>query len=145
MTTRFDKIFWLLLLALGLALVALVYSASGGIVPVKPTIYKHAEVTQGMGAADLLTKPVPVPVLRVQEIEFKLPRTDYTNVWWALESAVIESVTDALPLRTYEWQTGTNSPLIWQTELNCVTNWVMTVTNHGEPVKLYRLKGRFHP
>ena len=98
-----------------------------------------------MGAADLLAKPVPVPVLRVQEIEFKLPRTDYTNVWWALESAVIESVTDALPLRTYEWQIGADLPVIWQTELSCVTNWVMTVTNHGEPVKLYRLKGRFHP
>ena len=143
--TRFDKIFWLLLLALGLALVALVYSASGQPVPKKPKVWKHAEVTQGMGAADLIAKAAVVPVLRVQEIEFKLPRTDYTNVWWALESAVIESVTDALPLRTYEWQIGADLPVIWQTELICVTNWVMTVTNHGEPVKLYRLKGRFHP
>jgi len=123
--TRFDKIFWLLLLALGLALVALVYSASGGIVPVKPTIYKHAEITQGMGAADLLAKPVPVPVPRVQEVQFRLARTDYTNVWWALQYSL--------------------DGRAWQTERETVTELVTTVTNRGEPVKLYRLKGRFHP
>ena len=123
--TRFDKIFWLLLLALGLALVALVYSASGQPVPKKPKVWKHAEVTQGMGAADLLAKPVPVPVLRVQEVEFKLPRTDYTNVWWALESSL--------------------DGRAWLTERETVTELVMTVTNLGEQKKFYRLKGRFHP
>ena len=122
---RCDKIFWLLLVALGLALVALVYSASGQPGPKKPKVWKHAEVTQGMGAADLLAKPAPVPVLRVQEVEFRLARTDYTNVWWALESS--------LDGRT------------WQTERETVTELVTTVTNRGEPVKLYLLKGRFHP
>ena len=79
MTSRFDKIFWLLLVALGLALVALVYSASEQPVPKKPKVWTHVEVTQGMGAADLLAKPVPVP--HVREVEFRLARTDYTNVW----------------------------------------------------------------
>ena len=116
-------------LCLGLILAILVAFGAmlvhGGIVPVKPTIYKHAEVTQGMGAADLLAKPVPVPGLRVQEVEFRLARTDYTNVWWALESSL--------------------DGRAWQTERETVTELVMTVTNLGEQKKFYRLKGRFHP
>ena len=79
-------------ICLGLILAILVgfgaMLVQGGIVPKKPKHYKHAEVTQGLGAADLLAKPVPVPVLRVREVEFRLARTDYTNVWWAMESSL---------------------------------------------------------
>ena len=65
--TRFDKIFWLLLLALGLALFALVYDTSAAPVPKKPKTFKHAEVTQGLGAAALIA-PAAVPVLPKQAI-----------------------------------------------------------------------------
>ena len=121
--TRYWKVFWALVLMLGLALMALVCDSRGQPVPKKPKVWKHAEVTQGMGAVDLLAKPVPVP--HVREVEFRLARTDYTNVWWALESSL--------------------DGRAWLTERETVTELVMTVTNLGEQKKFYRLKGRFHP
>ena len=72
-----------------------------------------------------MARAAVVPVLRVQEVEFRLARTDYTNAWWALQSSL--------------------DGRAWLTERETVTELVTTVTNLGEQKKFYRLKGRFHP